>query len=436
MVCRIVLMQFLRLVLLLLLVLGMFSTTTAFFHPVLRHTHRLKVPSSSLSVVTDGDGDNFFKNDRERNDFVRGFEDQFGRGTGRRDRWKKIGLKIISQSPCLVLFVLASWFGLPFCSELRFLFLSEDMLRNNDGYSLAFSGLDSVVIGGLSITLGTLVSTAVSVLRQRQQDIRRCLSQEAALLESLVQQTVKLFRRDKDRLRRSVEILSDYIAGKRRAISVSILYGCDGVPNFWRYHWTAQQQNTIDLLDVLAECGDNILAGPLYGFSPTSSSNTLLQVESMLLTLNNARAERRSALESTFPDGLYVTMIALMISIVFCFLLRADAISATRTANLRTFLSETPVRSLFVFVSSSFFSILQIIWDLQDPFDADNCADNSAFQIDTSVIDMAEARAKGALLLANTPESFERGLSDQAIRPDMRADDKLTPESRSSSSSS
>mmetsp|Transcript_29458 Transcript_29458/g.35870 ORF Transcript_29458/g.35870 Transcript_29458/m.35870 type:complete len:454 (-) Transcript_29458:80-1441(-) len=362
-----------------------------------------------------------FLSKHEREVVVTEFERDFGVGTSRArgDRMNKILLYVTRQVYCLIAVVAASWFFLPLLSNLDFLFLSKDV-RSLQSYS-AFTGLSTVAISGLSITLGTLVSMTISVLRQRQQDIRRCMSQEAVLLEAIAQQHVKLFRRDKIRLQRSMTVLSRYIAEKRRAISVSIIFGCDGVPDFWRYHWSVQNENTIEMLDILAECGDNTLGGPLYGFSPTSSSNTLVTLENMLINLNNGRAERRSVLESKLPGGLYATIIAFMLGIMFSFLLRADIISCTKFTTLQAFLSETPVRLLFVLMSSSFFSLLQIISDLQDPFDG------GSFRIDPSVVDLAEARVEGALALANLQEDFEEELLKQAVRPDMRRDDNLTP---------
>lgn len=387
----------------------------------------------------DGDGDGrgkdetddaaYFRSNAELEAFVAEFErDHYqhegGRAGGassrpRADRANKYFLSMLRRFSSLVVFASTSWFLLPFLSGLDFLYLSETA-RSAESYAV-FAGLDSLVIGGLSITLGTLVSMSVSVLRQRQQDVRRCLSQEAALLEATAQQHVKLFRRDKARLRRSMQVLTRYVGETRRSIAVSIVFGCDGVPAYWRRHWNGQKENVVEMLDVLGECGDHALAGPTYGFAPTSSSNTLLTCETLLVRLNDSRAERRSVLESTLPGSLYGTIVALMSAILFCFLLRADTVSAAKSAvTLRDFLSETPVRTLFVVMSSSFFSLLQILSDLRDPFDG-------AFRVDPSVVDLAQARAEGALALAVSDEEFEEGLLDQAYRPDMRGDDDLAP---------
>ena len=221
--------------------------------------------------------------------------------------------------------------------------------------------MKSVVIGALSITLGTLISTAVSVLRQRQQELRKSLCDEASLLETIAQQHTKLFRWDKGRLRRSMAILSTYIFEMRRSIVVSKEIGAGSGTSYWRAHWSAQSSRVTALLDVLAECGDAITSGPNFGFSPGSAAITIDKTETLLVRLNAARQERRSVLESAFPPGLYLTMACLMASLLYCFLLRADTISGSRSATLAGFLAETPVRALFVFMTTSFYAILQIL---------------------------------------------------------------------------
>ena len=57
----------------------------------------------------------------------------------------------------------------------------------------------------------SLVETAVSVLRDRQEKIRCCMLREASLLDTLAQQLVKLFRYDKARLKRVTNVLERYV---------------------------------------------------------------------------------------------------------------------------------------------------------------------------------------------------------------------------------
>ena len=63
--------------------------------------------------------------------------------------------------------------------------------------------------------LGILLGTVVSVLRDRQQSLRQELFSEMAVVQACAQQHVKLFRRDKPRLRRSMQLLSAYVDEKR-----------------------------------------------------------------------------------------------------------------------------------------------------------------------------------------------------------------------------
>lgn len=335
-------------------------------------------------------------------------------GSRRRDRAERLLNAVIRQPISLVVVVVSSWCFLPRLAESRAILLSA---QTEAAFS-AFSGLESVVIGALSITLGTLISTAVSVLRQRQQELRKSLCDEASLLETIAQQHTKLFRWDKGRLRRSMAILSTYIFEMRRSIVVSKEIGAGSGTSYWRAHWSAQSSRVTALLDVLAECGDAITSGPNFGFSPGSAAITIDKTETLLVRLNAARQERRSVLESAFPPGLYLTMACLMASLLYCFLLRADTISGSRSATLAGFLAETPVRALFVFMTTSFYAILQILADLDDPY-------SGAFRVDTSVVDRARDRVRGAVALGDEPEAFEKDLAAQYYRPDMRLDDAL-----------
>ena len=87
------------------------------------------------------------------------------------------------------------------------------------------NSIEDVVLASLSIVLGTLVSTAVSVLRDRQEKIRCCMLREASLLDTLAQQLVKLFRYDKARLKRVTSVLERYVEEKRKSIRKSTVYG-------------------------------------------------------------------------------------------------------------------------------------------------------------------------------------------------------------------
>ena len=98
----------------------------------------------------------------------------------------------------------------------------------------------------------TLVSTAVSVLRDRQEKIRCCMLREASLLDTLAQQLVKLFRYDKARLRRVTSVLERYVEEKRKSIRKSTVYGYRD----YYAHWDGQQKRSLAILDVVAECLD------------------------------------------------------------------------------------------------------------------------------------------------------------------------------------
>ncbi len=122
---------------------------------------------------------------------------------------------------------------------------------------------------------------------------------------------------------------------KRKSIRKSTVYGYRD----YYAHWDGQQKRSLAILDVVAECLDNQIAGPKYGFSPSSSTAAIYQCEVLVFELNQVRQEYRSALNASLPRGVFTTIIALMIAILYTFACRAAAMGSF--AATRQFLSET-----------------------------------------------------------------------------------------------
>mmetsp|Transcript_24557 Transcript_24557/g.75731 ORF Transcript_24557/g.75731 Transcript_24557/m.75731 type:complete len:387 (-) Transcript_24557:16-1176(-) len=317
-------------------------------------------------------------------------------------------LRAIRTFPALVTVAYASYTFLPALGTADFFRLTNERAVAYE----VLSSVEGVVFGALSIVLGTLVSTAVSVLRNRQEAIRCSMLKEASILDELAQQLVKLFRYDKERLARTTDILAKYVSAKRTSIGLSTAYGYQDVQG----HWDSQQLRSLAILDVVAECIDSRLAGPLYGFSPSSSTAAIYQVEALIFQLNLMRQDTRSALNAGLPTSLFGTICALMGAILYVFLTRAAA-AATGPVSVEDFLSETVVRALFAFTTSSFFAILAVLSDLADVY----TGSNAFFRVDARILDGAERRIRGARALARAKETFEGVLPDLAARPDMSA---------------
>ena len=153
-----------------------------------------------------------------------------------------------------------------------------------------------------------------------------------------------------------------------------------------RFHHIGQQKRSLAILDVVAECLDNQIAGPKYGFSPSSSTAAIYQCEVLVFELNQVRQEYRSALNASLPRGVFTTIIALMIAILYTFACRAAAMGSF--AATRQFLSETVVRVLFSLTATSFFAILQVLSDLADTY----TGANEQFRVDARILDGATFR--------------------------------------------
>jgi hypothetical protein len=314
-------------------------------------------------------------------------------------------LRSMRSFPALVGAGALSWLAPPtLVGTAFFLGTGTDLSRE------VLNSIEDVVLASLSIVLGTLVSTAVSVLRDRQEKIRCCMLREASLLDTLAQQLVKLFRYDKARLKRVTTVLERYVEEKRKSIRKSTVYGYRD----YYAHWDGQQKRSLAILDVVAECLDNQIAGPKYGFSPSSSTAAIYQCEVLVFELNQVRQEYRSALNASLPRGVFTTIIALMVAILYTFACRAAAMGSF--AATRQFLSETVgavwtstgelcyrrvdgvsarnlistqvVRVLFSLTATSFFAILQVLSDLADTY----TGANEQFRVDARILDGATFR--------------------------------------------
>jgi len=300
-----------------------------------------------------------------------------------------------------------SWWLLPVLSNLDFFQRMQVIATQAERDSLG--SVEDVAISALSIVLGILLGTVVSVLRDRQQSLRQELFSEMAVVQACAQQHVKLFRRDKPRLRRSMQLLSAYVDEKRDLLQVLKDYDlrfASYEERPWNRYWDRQQRRSLAMLDVLAEMGDGILAGPRYGFALFNSLAALDKCEAALIELNERRATWRASLETLFPPSLFLTVMFLMLALIYCFVLRSAAVASG------TLVSDAPLRLLFSLMCVSFTALLQIMLDLSDPF-------SGTYSIDISpeAVDVAAMRVRGALELADTPEPFDEAVDRASIRP-------------------
>ena len=148
----------------------------------------------------------------------------------------------------------------------------------------------------------------------------------------------------------------------------------------------------------------------------------IYQCEVLVFELNQVRQEYRSALNASLPRGVFTTIIALMVAILYTFACRAAAMGSFDAT--QKFMSETVVRVLFSLTATSFFAILQVLSDLADTY----TGANEQFRVDARILDGATFRIAGAKALAEGTESFDKVLPDLADRPDMFLDDELAEE--------
>lgn len=215
-----------------------------------------------------------------------------------------------------------------------------------------------------------------------------------------------------------MELLCAYLDEKRDLLMMLRNYDVrisSSKKKAWSRYWDRQQRRSLAILDVLAEMGDGMMAGPRYGFALFNSLAALEKCESLMIELNERRSKWRASLETIFPPSLYLTIITLMLALVLCFVVRSSAVASGQL------LAEKVVRLLFSMMTVSFAALLQIMSDLSDPF-------SGAYTITDlgpEAVDVAYTRARGALALSNMVEPLDATVDDSAIRPAMELDDML-----------
>jgi len=205
--------------------------------------------------------------------------------------------------------------------------------------SVLISVLFSPTVG---ILFATLLSITVSVLRQRQQDIRSLLFEELATIRTLavILHDVQLLTQLGDYLR----LLSEETFEHRFF---------DGDEDFHE----AAQGPSCSMREAAYE------ATEVRGYTLMHDANRRRlrePVEGLISALVTLRTRRRATLDTGFPRVHYVILAALGASTLFCFLLEVAA--------QPQWLDVPAVRLLFALLLALLTSATSFVSDIKDPF--------------------------------------------------------------------
>mmetsp|Transcript_19700 Transcript_19700/g.29229 ORF Transcript_19700/g.29229 Transcript_19700/m.29229 type:complete len:418 (-) Transcript_19700:39-1292(-) len=215
--------------------------------------------------------------------------------------------------------------------------------------------INGVVISSIAILFGTLISETITTLRQRQQDIRTAIHQEAGELRVL-QAMVDSFP-NQNHQQRARSYLIQYCS---RLISE-----CQpGV----------QEHNE--------KMVDSEMSGFLYQLNemnahcPQTSDALLAECYMAVSRLNSERSQRISSIQSTFPKLHFAILTVLALTICFAYLLETNQ-------DINIFLNAVKLRLLWAMLVGVFSALAVVCYDLGDPFSGNYQITSSVSQLYT-----------------------------------------------------
>lgn len=203
-------------------------------------------------------------------------------------------------------------------------FVREFSFQNFDiasGRPVADQVLVAVVVPGLGILFATLTSQTLSVLRSRQQEMRRCLRQEATLVETLRKPLRKLLGDSPDDYLSAMRLMEQYSVCV--VAETEVLEYDDIMPIF-----NIQSRITSSILDLIGKVDYELIAG-----GDANRSIVLGRVvgyaQGLVNQLDQLRSQRRATTSFTFPLLHWVILVFLALSLPVAALLLTSTFKNT-----------------------------------------------------------------------------------------------------------
>lgn len=231
--------------------------------------------------------------------------------------------------------------------------------------------ITGVVVPVASIAFATLLSTTVSVLRQRQVDLRVLLNKEACDLRLLRRVLYGMFgtRQHAGRRTKSLTLLTTYVGQLLRECNEGAIVNLE----------------ELELSGGIATNELDQITAMLHGVdgAAVSRKETIGAADDIIARLNDLRSERVALLLTDFPDLHYIVLVALSVSLCAMFLLESNQL-------VNQYLNSIQLRSLFALLVGIFSATAELCVDLDDPFRGSFSITSASTQIGDLVLCLQE----------------------------------------------
>eukprot|EP00929_Paragymnodinium_shiwhaense_P087701 TRINITY_DN4783_c1_g1_i1.p1 TRINITY_DN4783_c1_g1~~TRINITY_DN4783_c1_g1_i1.p1 ORF type:complete len:445 (-),score=51.11 TRINITY_DN4783_c1_g1_i1:287-1621(-) len=247
-----------------------------------------------------------------------------------------------------------------------FSFMEVDDLSFETGRPVADQVLISVVVPGLGILFATLASSTLSVLRMRQQEMRKLLRQESILLSTVVMPVRKLFMDNRAKKIQALRQLEKYALCVIGDIS-GLLFD-NGFSTRLSF-FNIKRACTAEMLRLIGSVDYDLLSQstPEVGHSLTRAvvlGRVIQYSQGLVNQLDQRRAARRATLTFTFPALHWIVLFTLAAALPLAALLLASTYKSTSPQ----IFGDPLVRLLFGFLGASISALLLLLADLNEPY--------------------------------------------------------------------
>ncbi|KAL7529611.1 hypothetical protein ACHAWF_003050 [Thalassiosira exigua] len=206
-----------------------------------------------------------------------------------------------------------------------------------------------VVVPVIAVALGTLISTTVNVLRQRQVDLRAFINQEAGELRFLRRAVFGMYgtRQHAGRRARALALTCGYVE--------RLMGECeDGAVG---------RLKEVELSGGIAANELDRFAAMLHGVDGAAASRqgSVHNADNLTMSLNTLRSKRVALLLTDFPVLHWDILFGLYLSVVIAFLL-------TSNQPVLQYLSSIQLRFMFALIIGVASGTAVLCWDLDNPF--------------------------------------------------------------------
>ena len=224
--------------------------------------------------------------------------------------------------------------------------------------------VNGIILPTISIVLGTLVSSTLIDLRNRQVRIRECLNKEAADINTLSTIIDALYSRIEDDRENHLRLLYYLRQYTERLVleSRSIVTRSSQIT-------LAEAKTTMTEIDNLQTQLLQTKAQPVeeqQHINYRMSDPFEWAIPNLLIGLNTQRSVRLSALLTNYPVQHWVIISLLYFAIILCFLEESDGAALQ-------FLGGVQLRLIFTILVGASSAISSLLFDLNDPFRGNFC---------------------------------------------------------------